>query len=710
MPDWLQNGAALGWRTLAAIALGALLLIVAARLATVTASVLVAVIVASTFAPFVLRLRERGWSRTRAAGVVTLAAVLIVGATVVLITLAFVPYIPAVVAAIEQGASALRTYLADVSLPPDVAQAAETIATVAGAWLSSALASIAASLAAVATVSLLAFFLTFFLLQDGDKAWIWAFQELKGARRDRVMASGHDALDRVGGYLRGTAVLAATDALSDFAFLYLLGVPLAAPLSVLVFAGGFIPYFGGLVTTSLLVIVTLATNGPTDVVILLVLITITNVIQGNLLAPLIYGKTVNIHPAVVLLALPAGAAIAGIVGLFVAIPVVAMVLAVAGALVMILDPGPDHVQPTLVPGWLDRLAQWSWRLVVVIALAVVAVGIVVQIPMVTIPVVIAVILAATLDPLMKRLVARDWRRSAAAVTATGGAFLVVLAIVGVTIASLMGQADQITGAAASGAAAVDGASGGVLGSLQATVQTYGAGILVVLAGFAAGLATAAVILVLAGLLCFYLLKDGPAFEQHLVSRLPAGRDREVQTAGSQAIGVLGGYMVGTSAISAFGAITQYVVMVILGLPLALPLAVLSFFGGFIPYIGSFITTGLAFLVTVAVGNPQQIAVMLAFTLIFNIVQGNFVAPLVYGRAVNLHPAIVLLAIPAGSEVAGVIGMFLAVPFLGVISATWRSVLRVFATEAPVVHEDVPEIAPPTAPLETAGAAPNASPP
>jgi predicted PurR-regulated permease PerM len=121
-------------------------------------------------------------------------------------------------------------------------------------------------------------------------------------------------------------------------------------------------------------------------------------------------------------------------------------------------------------------------------------------------------------------------------------------------------------------------------------------------------------------------------------------------------------------------------MAILGIPLALPLAVLSFFGGFIPYIGSFVTTGLAFLVTVATGDPTDIAVMAVFTIVFNIVQGNFVAPIVYSRVVSLHPAVVLVAIPAGSEIAGIVGMFLVVPFLGVVAATWHTVLRVMDTK------------------------------
>ncbi len=67
---------------------------------------------------------------------------------------------------------------------------------------------------------------------------------------------------------------------------------------------------------------------------------------------------------------------------------------------------------------------------------------------------------------------------------------------------------------------------------------------------------------------------------------------------------------------------------------------------------------------------------------FNIVQGSIIAPLVYGKAVSLHPAIVLLAIPAGGQLAGVVGMFLAVPVLGLIAASWRSVLQVLGDRPP----------------------------
>ena len=73
---------------------------------------------------------------------------------------------------------------------------------------------------------------------------------------------------------------------------------------------------------------------------------------------------------------------------------------------------------------------------------------------------------------------------------------------------------------------------------------------------------------------------------------------------------------------------------------------------------------------------------------FNLIQGNVVTPLVYNRAVNLHPAVVLLAIPAGGAVAGIAGMFLAVPILAVISATWRTVLYVLG-DRPTTSRFVP---------------------
>ena len=161
-------------------------------------------------------------------------------------------------------------------------------------------------------------------------------------------------------------------------------------------------------------------------------------------------------------------------------------------------------------------------------------------------------------------------------------------------------------------------------------------------------------------------------------------------------------MLGTGAISLFGAATQFADHDHPGHPAGAAARGPAFFGGFIPYIGSFVTTGLAFLVTVATGTPQDIAIMAIFTIVFNIVQGNFVAPIVYSRVVSLHPAVVLAAIPAGNEIAGIVGMFLVVPFLGVVAAVWRTVLRVLDTEpVEVLPAADPEVEAPDPALSTA---------
>ena len=161
-----------------------------------------------------------------------------------------------------------------------------------------------------------------------------------------------------------------------------------------------------------------------------------------------------------------------------------------------------------------------------------------------------------------------------------------------------------------------------------------------------------------------MLRDGDRGWTWVISHLDGWRRNEIALAGDRAVTMLGGYMIATGVLALFNAATGWLVMTLLGLPLALPVAILSFFGGFIPYIGQFVTSLIGFLVAVAFGTTQDVVIMGIFTAVFNVVQGSVIAPLVYGRAVSLHPAIVLIVIPAGGELAGILGMFLAVPQVG----------------------------------------------
>ena len=200
----------------------------------------------------------------------------------------------------------------------------------------------------------------------------------------------------------------------------------------------------------------------------------------------------------------------------------------------------------------------------------------------------------------------------------------------------------------------------------------GLGILDTVASIATSLASALVFLVITALLAYFMLRDGDRGWAWITSHLDGWRRTEVTLAGDRAVTMLGGYMIATGVLGAFNAVTGFIVMTLLGLPLALPVAILSFFGGFIPYIGQFVTSLIAFLVAVAFGTTQDVIIMGIWTAVFNVVQGSVIAPLVYGRAVSLHPAIVLIVIPAGGALAGVLGMFLAVPLVGIVGAVWRT--------------------------------------
>ncbi len=680
VPGWLRRVAAIGWRVLAALALGLVLVGVAVALSTVTAAIIVGLIVAATFAPYVRSLRARGWDRTKAAAAVSGVALLAIVVALVVIVLAFAPYIGEVFGAIRAGVEDINAWLQSIDAPSNVTDLLDRILDGLEDWVGTAISSLVGPIAALVTVLILGGFLTFFLLLDGDRAWAAVTREMDPWRADALTARGRVAIERVGGYLRGTAILAATDAITDFVYLTILGVPLAAPLAVLVFLAGFVPYLGGFLATLVLVLVTLASVGPGAVLILLALIAITNLVQGNLIAPVVYGRTVEIHPALVLIALPAGAALFGVIGLFAALPVVALVLAITPAIVEALDsePGAER-KPGLVPIWLDRLGQWSWRGLVIASLLFVAIQVAVAIPTVIVPVVLAVVVAATLEPIAARFRARGMGHGQAAFVVTALAVVIVVAIVGITTWSLLGSIDEIVNDSLIGAAKANLGQAFIefIGALDSELLSTATALISAAAGFF-------VVLLLSVLLTFYFLKDGTSWWAALLRRVHGTRRERLEVTGPRAAGILNGYMVGTGLIALFGAFTQWLIMAILSLPLAIPIGVLTFFGGFIPYIGSALTTLLGFLVALAVGDTTDVVIMAVFTIVFNIVQGNFVAPLVYGRTVSLHPAVVLLAIPAGGAVAGMLGMFLVVPFLGVVATTWRTVIHAFDPDEPAV--------------------------
>jgi predicted PurR-regulated permease PerM len=184
--------------------------------------------------------------------------------------------------------------------------------------------------------------LLFFLLKDGPMGWSWflgAFGD-----RDRADRAGRAGWRTLSGYVRGIVVIAAIDAIGIGVALALIGVPLAVPLALLTFFACFVPILGATLAGALCVLVALAANGLTDALLVLAAVIIVQQAEGNLLEPLIMGRAVRLHPAVILLAVAAGTLIAGVSGALLATPVVAvayrMVLAAREPAVSLDKPAP----------------------------------------------------------------------------------------------------------------------------------------------------------------------------------------------------------------------------------------------------------------------------------------------------------------------------------------------------------------------------------
>jgi putative heme transporter len=205
---------------------------------------------------------------------------------------------------------------------------------------------------------------------------------------------------------------------------------------------------------------------------------------------------------------------------------------------------------------------------------------------------------------------------------------------------------------------------------------------------------------LAVVLLFFFVKDGEQLIAWLLARTPVDHQETMQAVGRRAWTALAGFVRGTAAVALIDAIGIGIGLAIVGVPLVLPIAVLVFFGGFIPVIGAFVTGLLAVLVALAAGGFQQALIVFAIVLAVQQVESNVLQPVIMRRAVSLHPVVILAALTAGATLTGVVGAFLAVPVAAVASAVGNELrLRHEAARAGVEPGDEP-IGPPEDPVET----------
>lgn len=298
------------------------------RVSVVVVAVLVSLILASAVYPVVKWLKSKGWSSLLATLTAFLGILLLAGGVVTGIVFAVTSEWDELVASTVEGWEELQGFVMEGPLPVDTQSIDAALQEVSEFFTSDAFLGGAVSGISVATQIItgmvLIVVILFFFLKDGPKMWNFMLRWFSAPTRAKLAESGDRAVQVLGGYVRGTAVIAAVDAVFIGIGLAVLGVPLALPLAVIVFVGAFLPIIGATLAGTLAALVALVTNGLVIALIVVAIVVAVNQIEGNLLQPVVMGRTLSLHALVVLLALTVGTIVGGILGAILAVPLTAV--------------------------------------------------------------------------------------------------------------------------------------------------------------------------------------------------------------------------------------------------------------------------------------------------------------------------------------------------------------------------------------------------
>lgn len=302
------------------------------RVSLVVVAVLVALILAAAVSPLVRWLVAKGWTQLLATVAAFVGILLLLGAVITGIVFAVRSEWDDLVASAADGWEALKGWVASLPLPVDSAAVDDALGQITDLIMSGGLTSGLASntlsgLSAVTqflTGLVLAVVVLFFLLKDGSQIRDFGLSWFDGDTRDKLAASTERSAGVLGGYVRGTAIIAFVDALLIGIGIAIVGVPLALPLAVIVFVGGFIPIIGATLAGALAAMVALVANGPLEALIVIAIVVGVQQLEGNFLQPVVMGRTLKLHALIVLFALTIGTLVGGFFGALLAVPYTAV--------------------------------------------------------------------------------------------------------------------------------------------------------------------------------------------------------------------------------------------------------------------------------------------------------------------------------------------------------------------------------------------------
>ncbi|KKD05098.1 AI-2E family transporter [Streptomyces sp. WM6386] len=269
-------------------------------------------------------------NRSVGAGLTCVAVVGVVGGAVYVVVAALIDTGDEIVASLKQAAQDLAEHFgaAGTSLDDLASNAKELLAKFGGTAASGVISGVSVVGETIA-MAVLALLLVFFFLRDSHRAVGVLRSLVPRSSGDLVEAMARRAYEGVEGFMRGTTLIALIDALCITVGLLILDVPGAVGLGALVFVGAYIPYLGAFISGAVAVLVALADRGFVIALWVLGVVLAVQVLEGHVLQPMIQSRTVQMHPAVVMLAITAGASVAGILGMLLAVPLTAAAFGVA---------------------------------------------------------------------------------------------------------------------------------------------------------------------------------------------------------------------------------------------------------------------------------------------------------------------------------------------------------------------------------------------
>ncbi|MBF4568642.1 AI-2E family transporter [Plantibacter sp. VKM Ac-2880] len=331
VPRGMRVAAAWSWRILLVAAVVALLVFLVVQLRLIVIPLLIAVLVSALLKPVVDVLVRHRWPKGLAIALAMVGTLAVVSGLIFLAISQITSQFASVQARTMTAYGDFKAFLlasplhvTEAQLNDFIAQAFSSLQQDSQVLLSGAL-SIGSTLGHVATGVFLTLFCLLFMLIDGRTIWRWTVRVFPQRARPAVDSAGRAGWRTLGNYVRTQILVASIDAVGIGLGAFILGVPLAIPVAVLVFLGSFVPIVGAVVTGAVAVFLALVYNGPLIALLMLGVVLLVQQLEGHVLQPLIMGTAVKVHPLAVVLAVAGGTLVAGIPGALFAVPVVAVI-------------------------------------------------------------------------------------------------------------------------------------------------------------------------------------------------------------------------------------------------------------------------------------------------------------------------------------------------------------------------------------------------